>query len=139
MSERVRIFIVESDCVNLITLTLWLDQFADFDVLGTTADTTSIKKQVEELKPDVVIFDIATPGSEDVTELRQIKSVDDPPAVLLLYQGTADQLRGPLMAESEGWLGTESTLGDLHFAILSALKRRNAAQPAAFSRVAKAG
>lgn len=124
MNERIKIFIVEYDCVNLITLMLWLDQFPDFDVLGTTVDTGSIKSQIEDLKPDVVLLDIAIPGPEDIPQLREVKSVSDPPAVILLYQGTAEGLRGPLINESEGFLGPESTLGDLRDTILNALKRK---------------
>lgn len=139
MNDRVKIFIVEYDCVNLITLMLWLDQFTDFDVLGTTVDTGSIKTQIEELKPDVVLLDIASPGPEDIPQLREIKSVENAPAVVLLYQGTTDQLRGPLMNESEGFLGLESTLGDLRDAILAALKRRKVVVAAPFNQIAKAG
>ena len=139
MNERVKIFIVEYDCVNLITLMLWLDQFPDFDVLGTTVDTGSIKAQIEDLKPDVVLLDIGTPGPEDIPQLREIKSVAETPAVVLLYKGGADELRGPLMNESEGFLGLESSLGDLRDAILSALKRRPAILPKSFHAIAKAG
>lgn len=139
MNERIKIFIVEYDCVNLITLMLWLDQFPEFDVLGTAVDAGSIKRQINDLKPDVVLLDIATPGPEDIPQLREIKSVGDPPAVLLLYQGTSDELKGPLMNESDGYLGTESTLGDMHDAIVSALKRRRVVASAACLPIAKAG
>lgn len=124
MSERIKIFIVEYDCVNLITLMLWLDQFPEFDVLGTTVDTGSIKNQLKELKADVVLLDIGMPGEEDIAQLREIKSVEPAPAVLLLHQGTADGLKGQLEDESQGALGPESTLGDLRDAIIEALKRK---------------
>ncbi len=139
MNERIKIFIVEYDCVNLITLMLWLDQFPEFDVLGTAVDAGSIKTQIADLKPDIVLLDIATPGPEDIPQLREIKSVSDTPAVLLLYQGTSEELKGPLTNESDGCLGTESTLGDLRDAILAALKRRRQAIKAPLVAHAKAG
>jgi DNA-binding NarL/FixJ family response regulator len=126
MSNRVKIFIVEYDCVSLITLMLWLDQFPDFEVLGTTVDTGRLAEQISELQPDVVLLDIATPGPEDIAPLLQIKSVEPDPAVLLLYHGDPKGLRGILEDESEGQLGPDRTLGDLHGAILKAYNRRRA-------------
>jgi DNA-binding NarL/FixJ family response regulator len=124
MSNRVKIFIVEYDCVSLITLMLWLDQFPDFEVLGTTIDTGRLTAQIESLQPDVVLLDIATPGPEDIAPLLEIKSVEPTPAVLLLYHGDSRGLRGILQDESEGQLGPDRTLGDLHGAILQAYNRR---------------
>src|ERR1051326_5467788 len=62
MNQRIKIFIVEYDCVNLITLMLWLDQFPEFEVLGTTVDDGALREQIDDLKPDVVLLDIETPG-----------------------------------------------------------------------------
>src|SRR5438093_433995 len=114
MDNRIKIFIVEYDCVSLITLMLWLDQFPDFQVLGTTVDTGMLGQQISDLKPDVVLLDIATPGPEDVAPLLEIKTVEPTPAVLLLYEGNPAGLKGILEDESEGQLGPDRTLGDLH-------------------------
>lgn len=139
MSERIKIFIVEYDCVNLITLMLWLDQFPEFDVLGTTVDTGSMRQQIEDMQPDIVLLDIETPGPEDIPQLREVKSVSRPPAVVLLYQGDPDGLKGVLTNESEGQIGPDSTLGDLRDAILFAVDRNRARIPALLMPVAKAG
>jgi DNA-binding NarL/FixJ family response regulator len=139
MDKRIKIFIVEYDCVNLITLMLWLDQFSDFDVLGTTLETGSIKSQIEAMKPDVVLLDIGRPGPEDVSRLRDIKTAQQAPAVLILYQGLKEQLRGPLDNESDGSLGPESTLGELRDAILASLKGKEIAIPSTIVPIAKAG
>ena len=139
MNSRIKIFIVEYDCVSLITLMLWLDQFPEFEVLGTTIDTGSLSQQMEDLKPDVVLLDIATPGPEDIPQLREIKSVVPAPAVLLLYHGDSAGLKGTLLEESEAQLGPDRTLGDLHGAILKAYKRGQLARAASRVLAAKAG
>jgi len=123
MKQRIKIFIVEYDCVTLITLMLWLDQFSEFEVLGTTVDTGGLKKQVEELKPDVVLLDIETPGPEDIAPLREIKSASPEPAVILLYHGDVDGLEGILTQESEGQLGPDRNLGELRDAVEKAYNR----------------
>jgi hypothetical protein len=128
MSNRVKIFIVEYDCVSLITLMLWLDQFPDFEVLGTTIDTGNLGDQVAQLQPDVVLLDIATPGPEDIAPLLEIKSVEPSPAVLLLYHGDPTGLKGILQDESDGQLGPNRTLGDLQGAILRAYNKRRLAE-----------
>ncbi len=139
MTERIKIFIVEYDCVNLITLMLWLDQFPEFDVLGTTVHTGSLASEIEAMKPDVVLLDIATPGPEDIAPMREVKSVSDPPAVLLLYDGYPAGLEGPLLDESEGQLGPESTMDDLCEAIHEAVQRKRMIVPAELAPVARAG
>lgn len=123
MKQRIRIFIVEYDCVSLITLMLWLDQFSEFEVLGTTVDTGGLQKQVEELKPDVVLLDIETPGPEDIAPLREIKSASPEPGVVLLYHGDPDGLEGVLSQESEDQLGPDRNLGELRDAVEKAYNR----------------
>jgi len=139
MNQRIKIFIVEYDCVSLITLMLWLDQFPEFDVLGTTINTGNLKEQIAELEPDVVLLDIETPGPEDIPVLKEVKSVQPSPAVILLYHGDADGLEGVLESESEGQLGPERTLGDLQEAVLKAYNRRLIERSAALPPMAKAG
>jgi DNA-binding NarL/FixJ family response regulator len=139
MNQRIKIFIVEYDCVSLITLMLWLDQFPEFDVLGTTINTGNLREQIAELEPDVVLLDIETPGPEDVPVLKEVKSVQPSPAVILLYHGDPDGLEGVLEAESEGQLGPERTLGDLQEAVIKAYNRRLIARSAALAPMAKAG
>ena len=124
MTNRIKIFIVEYDCSSLITLMLWLDQFPEFDVLGTTIQSGDLREKIVELEPDVVLLDIETPGPEDVAPLRLVQSVTPPPAVLLLYHGDPAGLEGVLKQESDGQLGPERTLGDLHDAVIKAFSRR---------------
>lgn len=139
MNKRIKIFIVEYDCSNLITLMLWLDQFAEFDVLGTTIQSGHLREQIEDLKPDVVLLDIETPGPEDIAPLREVKSVEPEPAVLLLYHGDPAGLEGVLKNESEGQLGPERTLRDVHEAIVRAFSRRQVRLSAALVPALLAG
>ena len=138
MNQRIKIFIVEYDCVNLITMMLWLDQYAEFDVLGTTVDTGNLRGQIRELKPDVVLLDVETPGPEDIPQLRDIKSTEPKPAVVLLYQGDASELQGILSDESDGAVGRNSTLGELYETVMQAYNRRHVIRSAALP-VARAG
>lgn len=139
MNQRIRIFIVEYDCVSLITLMLWLDQFPEFDVLGTTVDTGNLRQKLIELQPDVVLMNIQTPGPEDIMPLRAVRSVNPSPAVLLLYHGDEEGLEGVLKQESDGQLGPDRTLGDLREAITKAYNRRPVVMSALLSPVARAG
>ncbi len=139
MNQRIKVSIVGSNFINLITLTLWLDQFADFDVLGTTGSSEVVNAQIEEFAPDIVLLDLAAPGPTAISRLREMKALRKPPAVLLMHQGTSEDLRGPLINESDGHIGTESPLGDLRDAILLALKRNAVIARYPFCPVAKAG
>ncbi len=137
MNERIKIFIVEYDCVSLITLMLWLDQFPDFEVLGATIDTGNLRERISELQPDVVLLDITMPGPQDVIQLREIKAMIPTPAVLLLYHGVREGLLRALFAESDCQLGPDRTLGDLHDAIVKTFNKRQVVRPLALA--AKAG
>lgn len=138
MNQRIKIFIVEYDCVNLITLMLWLDQYPEFEVLGTTVDSGNIREQVSQLKPDVVLLDISTPGPEDIPQLREVKSSTPQPAVVLLYNGLSKELEGVLKEESDGALGPDQTLKELYHTILNVHSQRQLVSSTIFP-VAMAG
>ena len=64
---------------------------------------------------------------------------DPTPAVLLLYYGDPEGLQGVLEQESDGQLGPERTLGDLHDAVVRAYSRRQVILSAALVPATLAG
>lgn len=124
MNQRIKIFIVEYDCVNLITLMLWLDQYPEFEVLGATVDTGDLSQQIKTLSPDVVLLDVNTPGPEDINQLKAVKSVSPTPAVVLLYSGEHQQVEGILKEQSDGALNVTETLKTLYETVVSAHNQR---------------
>jgi DNA-binding NarL/FixJ family response regulator len=118
---------------------LWLDQFPEFNVLGTTVDTGSLSKQIEDVQPDVVLLDIGTPGAEDIAALREIKDADCSPAVVLLHQGEPGEVRGVLANESDGQIPIAFALSHLPEAIRKVANKRRVAISAANMPMTKAG
>ena len=57
--------------------------FVDKPVAGSLADAIAIFRLAEELKPDVIIMDLAMPGMGGLQATRLIKAQDAPPRVII--------------------------------------------------------
>lgn len=70
--EQVRILVVEDNEDLRVFLRRKLDMVADFDVVGEGADGEEAIARAEELKPDVVMLDLAMPRMDGLTALPLI-------------------------------------------------------------------
>ncbi|HXB07364.1 MAG TPA: response regulator transcription factor [Puia sp.] len=64
--------------VNLLALS------RDFLLLGHFARATGVVKQVEELKPDVILMDIDMPGVNGIEAVKRVRTVDKRVQIIML-------------------------------------------------------
>ncbi|HEY9714326.1 MAG TPA: hypothetical protein V6C72_12725 [Chroococcales cyanobacterium] len=146
MNARTKVFIVDRDCASLVSLMLWLDQFADLEVTGATADATSMAGalvgQVKRAQPDVVLVDLASAIEIadttvfPTTLVKAIKSAAGEPGILI--RGQHDQ-EIALAAETDGYFGPKSSIKELADAIRKIANKRRLALSAANMPMTKAG
>jgi two-component system, NarL family, response regulator NreC len=66
------------------SLRLLLERRSDFQVIGEAADGEEAVQQVERLRPDVVVLDMAMPGLNGLEVIRQVKQRQPDSCVVVL-------------------------------------------------------
>lgn len=114
MNPPTKIFIIDSDRLSLVTLSLWLDQVKDFEIVGTSLATGNLERRIIDSQPDLVFFNIALSGGIDsLATLRRLKQVRADLPVILLYEGDKKDLDSHLTAESDAQISPEASLKEL--------------------------
>jgi DNA-binding NarL/FixJ family response regulator len=70
--NRVRVLLAEDHTIVAEGLAMLLR--SDFELVGTVADGRALIDHFRQLKPDVVVADVAMPGLSGLEALRQLKS-----------------------------------------------------------------
>lgn len=117
MNPPTKIFIIDSDRLSLVTLSLWLDQVKDFEIVGTSLATGNLERRIIDSQPDLVFFNIASSngigGIDSLATLRRLKQVRADLPVILLYEGDKKDLDGHLALESDAQISPEASLKEL--------------------------
>ena len=112
MNPPNKVFIVDNDRLSLVTLSLWLEQVKDFEIVGTSLANAQLERNLDENKPDLVVLSIAAAGPEAVHNLRRIRQTLGAVTVIVLFDGDKKQLDGPLLTETQAQLSSEVSLKD---------------------------
>jgi DNA-binding NarL/FixJ family response regulator len=84
--KRDRVLVVD-DAANLRELlTLLLETEDDFEVVGTASDGAEAMAVAAELRPDIVLLDLAMPVMDGMQALPQIRR-DLPRAIIVIFSG----------------------------------------------------
>ncbi len=113
MTPPTKIFIIDSDRLSLVTLSLWLDQVRDFEIVGTSLPTGNLERRTADAQADLVILNISSPSIDALSVLRRLKQMKQDMPVILLYDGEKHDLDGPLTLESDAQLSPEVSLKEL--------------------------
>lgn len=111
MNPPTRVFIIDSDRLSMVTLSLWLDQVQDFEIVGCALQNGNLERRLIDCQPDLVILNIASCGLSGVSTLRRLKATRSDLPVVILHD--SDELEGPLTTESEVQLSSTVSLKEL--------------------------
>ena len=87
---RTRIVIADDDRFFVEMLRTALAEHDEFEVVATAGTGEEAIHHVEELKPSLVLLDVAMPVLGGVEATRQIRKLPDPPAVVLITGDEAE-------------------------------------------------
>src|SRR5262245_40736104 len=118
MSDHIRILIAEDHAVVRDGLTSVLDFERDMTVVGHAKNGNEAVERFRELKPDVVLMDLAMPQSDGVEAIRSIHDEFPSARILVLttYDGDEMVFRA-LESGAKGYLLKDSSTADLLAAI----------------------
>jgi DNA-binding NarL/FixJ family response regulator len=71
--ESIRVLLVDDHQVVRDGLQHMLEQESDLEVIGQGADSEETFRQIEKLRPDVILMDIKMPGVDGIELTRQVK------------------------------------------------------------------
>jgi len=113
MNPPTKVFIVDSDRLALVTLSLWLEQHKDFEVVGTALPTGKLEQKLRESQADLVVLSLSSAGIEALSTLRRVKQTNSDLPVIILHQADGKIMDGALGFESEAQLSPDASLKDL--------------------------
>jgi two-component system, NarL family, response regulator NreC len=114
----IRILLVDDHAILRAGLRALLANYADMEVVSEAGDGAAALERVNELKPDVVVMDVAMPGMNGLTATRQISQVHPETKILILTQYSNKEYVLPLLrAGASGYVLKQAVDTDLVTAI----------------------
>ncbi|HEY9680737.1 MAG TPA: hypothetical protein V6C86_04075 [Oculatellaceae cyanobacterium] len=127
MNPRTKIFVVEQDCGRLINIMLYLEQFAEFELIGSCGRACELNWQLQQANVDVVLVDSESLDAESIATVRAIKSGANAPSMLVLGGNDSSAAEKVLLADADGLMKRTSGIKDLAESIRRVLNKRKVA------------
>jgi two-component system response regulator NreC len=129
--SKIRILVADDHGVVRKGLRLQLEQDAQFEVVGEAADGREAVRLADELKPNVVIMDIAMPSLNGIEATAQIVKHNPKVGVIMLSMHSDESyLVRTLAAGAKGYLLKDTADADLHRAVLAVAQGKPFFSPA---------
>jgi len=118
MPERKRIVIAEDHTILREGLRMLLSSNPDFEVVGEAQDGLEAIRQVESLKPDLILMDLSMPRMNGVGAIQEIKKLNPTTKILVLtVHKTEEHILTALKTGAEGYILKDATHGELMLAM----------------------
>lgn len=80
----IRILLVDDNPTFLSAVWQFIDMLPDVEVIGQARDGLEALTKAQELKPDLVLLDIAMPNANGLEVARRMQSWETPPRIVFL-------------------------------------------------------
>jgi DNA-binding NarL/FixJ family response regulator len=98
MADRIRVLICDDVAMLRELLRYELEEDDDVVVVGEADNGVDGVRLVQELRPNVVVLDLAMPGIDGLEAITQMRAVPDPPAILVHSGFDASSMRDRVLA-----------------------------------------
>lgn len=116
--SKVRILIADDHGIVRKGLRLQLEQHEEFEVIGEAADGREALRVADDLKPDVVIMDIAMPNLNGIQAATQLVKRNPQIGIIMLSMHSDESyLMRTLAAGAKGYLLKDTADVDLYRAV----------------------
>lgn len=137
--SAIRILLVDDHAILRAGLRALLAAYPDLTIVGEAGDGAEALTRVTELKPDVVVMDIAMPGVNGLIATRQILEAYPTTKILILTQyGNKEYVLPLLEAGAMGYVLKQAVDTDLVSAIRAAARGESFLYPPVAKQVLEA-
>jgi DNA-binding NarL/FixJ family response regulator len=117
-ADDIRVLVVDDHPVVRQGLRSFLSSREGIEVVGEAGDGAEAVAEADRLGPDVVLLDLVMPGGGGLDAIGRLRSLPDPPRVLVLTSfATPDQVVPAVRAGAAGYVLKDVAPGDLEAAI----------------------
>ena len=116
-AARIRVLIVDDSEVVREALRRHLREIGHCDVVGFAGDGAEALKQVETLRPDLVVMDLRMPVMNGLQATRRLKAMPEPPRIIICSLADEWWKRIALEAGADGFCSKSSLSRDLQLLI----------------------
>lgn len=134
--DKIRVLLVDDHAILREGLRALLGYYHDVQIVGEAQDGAEAVARVEELRPDVVLMDIAMPGMNGLQATQQIREHYPSTRVLILTQHEDRQYVMPLLqAGASGYVLKKALGADLINALRTVARGETFLYPAVATMV----
>jgi NarL family two-component system response regulator LiaR len=133
---RISVLVVDDHAVVRQGLRTFLALQDDIEVVGEAGDGESAVAEAERLAPDVVLMDLAMPGTDGVTAIRTLRErVPDARAIALTSYSDDERVFGAVRAGAAGYLLKDTDPAELVAGIRTIAAGQGLLSPAVAARL----
>jgi DNA-binding NarL/FixJ family response regulator len=138
MSDTLRLLLVDDHEVVRAGLRTLLEMEPDLEVAGEASSGEEAIRQARALRPDVVLLDVVMEGIGGVEACRELRSLPQPPRVLMLTSFSDDDaVVSSILAGASGYLLKNTSRGELLRAIRAVGAGQELIDPAVTGKVTR--
>ncbi len=117
-TSPIEVFLLDDQVMIRAALKSLLEAQPGFVVVGESGDARAAIAEIERLRPDVVLTDIAMPGLSGIDAIPMIRRASPRTRIVMLTQQNAESfVEQALQAGAEGYLSKDSDPSELRLAL----------------------